>query len=73
MYPNLNAELARLGWSRKVLADKLKIRYATILDKLNGKYPLTYDECVRIKNLWGLTFLLKFFFLPSNTKYRIGL
>lgn len=53
MYPNLNAELARLGWSRKVLADKLEVRYATILDKLNGKYPLTYDECVRIKKSYG--------------------
>ena len=62
MYPNLNAELARLGWSRKVLADKLEVRYATILDKLNGKYPLTYDECVRIKNLMGADIPLEVLF-----------
>ena len=45
MYPNLNAELARKGWSKKMLAEKLGARYATILDKLNGKYPLTLNEC----------------------------
>lgn len=65
MYPNLNAELARLGWSRKVLADKLEVRYATILDKLNGKYPLTYDECVRIKNLIGADIPLEVLFFTE--------
>lgn len=65
MYPNLNAELARLGWSRKVLADKLEVRYATILDKLNGKYPLTYDECVRIKNLMGADIPLEVLFFTE--------
>lgn len=65
MYPNLNAELGRLGWSRKVLADKLEVRYATILDKLNGKYPLTYDECVRIKNLMGVDIPLEVLFFTE--------
>ena len=37
MYPNLNAELARRGWNKKVLSKKLGSRYATIVDKLNGK------------------------------------
>lgn len=65
MYPNLNAELSRLGWSRKVLADKLEIRYATILDKLNGKYPFTYNECVRIKNLMGVDIPLEVLFFTE--------
>ena len=31
MYPNLNAELARRGWNKKVLSEKLDARYATIV------------------------------------------
>ena len=50
MYPNLNAELARRGWNKKVLSEKLDARYATIIDKLNGKYPLTLNECKEIKD-----------------------
>lgn len=50
MYPNLNAELARRGWTKKVLSEKLDVRYATIVDKLNGKYPLTLNECKEIKD-----------------------
>lgn len=49
MYPNLNAELARRGWSKKVLSEKLGTRYATVVDKLNGKYPLTLNECKAIQ------------------------
>ena len=47
MYPNLNAELARRGWNKKILSEKLGSRYATVVDKLNGKYPL--GECKAIK------------------------
>lgn len=50
MYPNLNAELARIGMTKKELAARMKKRYATILDKLNGKYPITYEECKQIKS-----------------------
>ena len=49
MYPNLNAELARRGWNKKVLSKKLGTRYATVVDKLNGKYPLTLNECKAIQ------------------------
>lgn len=49
MYPNLNAELARKGWNKKVLADKINKRYATLIDKLNGKTDITYHECLAIK------------------------
>jgi hypothetical protein len=49
MLPNLNAELARSGITKKELAIRMQKRYATLLGKLNGKYPLTYDECKQIK------------------------
>ncbi len=53
MYPNLNAELARKGWTKKVLAIKINKRYATLIDKLNGKTDITYQECLAIKSALG--------------------
>ena len=44
MYPNLNAEMARQGWTRKDLANKTGIRYQTLNEKLNGKRPFTFPE-----------------------------
>ena len=49
IYPNLEAEMARIGLKRKSLAEVLNVRVATIYDKLNGKYPFTLDEALKIK------------------------
>jgi DNA-binding XRE family transcriptional regulator len=49
MFRNLEAEMARKGLKKKHLADFLKVRYATILDKLNGKYAFSYNEALAIK------------------------
>lgn len=69
MYPNLNAELARKGWSKKMLAEKLGARYATILDKLNGKYPLTLNECKDVQEALQTDMPIDELFLPL--KYEI--
>ena len=53
MYANLLAEIARKGWNKKVLAKTLEWRYATLIDKLNGKYPLTLEEALKIKDALG--------------------
>lgn len=63
MFPNLNAELARLGWTRKDLANKTGIRYQTLNDKLNGKRPITLVETVKIKNALGLNIPVEEIFL----------
>ena len=39
MYPNLNAEMARQGWTRKDLANKTGIRYQTLNEKLKWQAP----------------------------------
>lgn len=49
MYRNLEAEMARHGVKRKDLAELLGVRYATIIDRLNGKYRFYYDEAYKIK------------------------
>lgn len=53
MYRNLLAEIARKGWNKKMLAKILKWRYATLIDKLNGKYPITLEEALKIKDTLG--------------------
>mgnify|MGYP001499107902 CR=1 FL=1 len=49
-YPNLEAEMARQGLRRKDLAEVLDVRTATIYDKLNGKFPFTLNEAMRIRD-----------------------
>lgn len=49
MYRNLLAEMARKGISKKDIAVFMKVRYATIVDKVNGKYPFKVDEAFKIK------------------------
>lgn len=49
MYPNLNAELARKGWTRKDLARETGLKYQTLNEKMNGKRPFTFLEAVLVK------------------------
>lgn len=71
MYPNVNAELGRLGWSRKDLSIKTGIRYMTLVDKLNGKYPLLLNEAIKIKAALGICESLDYLFLQNSTIFRI--
>lgn len=50
-YPNLEAELVRIGLTKKELAESLKINPNTLYNKLNGKSKLTLDEARLIKLL----------------------
>ena len=48
-YPNLEAELARTGLSKRALAKQIGISKDTLYNKLNGKSKLTLDEARVIK------------------------
>lgn len=54
MYPNLNAEMARLGITRKELAQKINMAEATLSFKMNGKTKFTFDEILKIKEMLGV-------------------
>lgn len=54
MYLNVKAELARQNLSVVDLSKKTGIRYQTLVEKLNGKYPLTLDEAKEIKTALGV-------------------
>ena len=49
MFRNLEAEMARKGMTKLCLAKKLGMRYPTLVDKLNGKYRLYFEEALRIR------------------------
>lgn len=49
MYSNVKAELARQDMTLVDLSNRTGIRYQTLVDKVNGKYPLTFDEAKKIK------------------------
>lgn len=54
MYSNVKAELARLNLTLVDLSRMTNIRYQTLVDKINGKYPMTLDEAKRIKEALGV-------------------
>ena len=54
MYLNVKAELARQNLSVVDLSNKTGIRYQTLVEKLNGKYPMTLDEAKNIKAALGV-------------------
>ena len=51
MYSNVKAELARKSLTVVDLSNKTGIRYQTLVDKINGKYPVTLDEAKTIKSV----------------------
>ncbi|WP_031515451.1 helix-turn-helix transcriptional regulator [Desulfofalx alkaliphila] len=52
MYKNLRAEMARNNVTIRDIASALGVRYATISDKLNGKFRFYYDEALKIRNIF---------------------
>lgn len=49
MYRNLEAEMVRKGIKRRDISNALGVRYATIIQKLSGKYQFHLDEAFKIK------------------------
>jgi DNA-binding XRE family transcriptional regulator len=50
LYRNLEAEMVRNGITRKDVSDLLNVRYATVVQKLNGKYKFNLEEAFVIKD-----------------------
>lgn len=51
MYPNLEAERTRVGLLLEPIAEELGITVSTLSLKLNGKYPITFKEAKKIKEI----------------------
>ena len=53
VYRNVLIEATRLGYTKSQLAEFLGIARPTLRDRLNGKYPFTSDELIKLKELTG--------------------
>ena len=65
MYLNVKAELARQNLSVVDLSNKTGIRYQTLVEKLNGKHPMTLDEAKNIKAALGVDLSMEELFARS--------
>ncbi|MGN7309883.1 XRE family transcriptional regulator [Alkalicoccobacillus gibsonii] len=50
MLRNLKAEMIRTNIKPADIAAFLNVRYATIIDKLNGNYHFSFNDAIKIKN-----------------------
>ena len=51
MYPNVEAERIRAGLTLEPIAEALGVTVSTLSLKLNGKYPITFNEAKKIKDI----------------------
>lgn len=67
MYYNLEAEMARKGITKSFIAEKMGMRYATLVDKLNGRYPLYFEQAVMIQKLFFPEYNLEYLFSSEDS------
>lgn len=68
MYSNLKAEMARNNIMIKDIANVLNVRYATVSDKINGKYRFYLDEAEKIKLHFFPNLPLEYLFQKDKVK-----
>lgn len=68
MYRNLAAEMVRKGVRKKDIAELLGVRYATVIEKTNGKRRFYLDEAVKIKEAFFPDLSLEYLFDTDETK-----
>lgn len=66
MYMNVKAELARSNSNLVELSTKTGIRYQSLVNKINGKQPLTFDEAKAIKSALDVEIPLESLFEVSS-------
>jgi len=55
MFPNIEAERARLGWSRARLAEQLGISYSTMKNWMQGSTEIPASKVVQMSQLFNCT------------------
>ncbi|MBO1909720.1 helix-turn-helix transcriptional regulator [Sporosarcina sp. 6E9] len=68
MYRNLKAEMARSGITMVDVAEFLDVRYATVNDKVNGKFRFYYDEAYAIKKNFFNDLSMEYLFEKSDVE-----
>lgn len=68
MYRNLEAEMVRKGITRKDISELLGVRYATVVQKLNGKYEFKLLEALEIKKAFFPEHSIEYLFSQNETE-----
>ena len=68
VYKNLEAEMVRNGITRKDISSFLNVRYATVVQKLNGRYKFNLDEALIIKKNFFPELSLEYLFQTDEEK-----
>lgn len=55
LFPNMEAERARRGMTRDVVADHLGVTRRTYLNWMNGRSEIPCSAIVKLARLWGTT------------------
>lgn len=62
MYPNIKAEMARIGYTREKLAIELNITLPTLRKKINGDVPFKMNEIEKLLSLFGRELTFEYLF-----------
>ena len=57
--------MARRDITKSMMAEFLGVRLATLSEKMSGKYPFTFDECLKIKEFLGVDMPVDELFLKA--------
>lgn len=71
MFRNLKAEMVRTGITKKDIAKLLGLRYGTVIDKLNGKYPFKLDEAIKIRQVFFQSLTFEYLFMPDKETLKL--
>ncbi len=55
MYPNIEAERARKGWSRLQLAEQLNVSYGTMKNWMRGSTDIPASKVIEMAQLFHCT------------------
>lgn len=62
MFPNIDAERARKGWTRVRLAEKLSVSYGTLKNWMRGRTEIPSSKLIEMSELFN-----------CSTDYLLGL
>lgn len=65
-YPNLRAEMSRIGIRQRDVAKLLGVSELTVSKKMNGKSSFTIDEAFLIKETFFPNFTVDYLFFDNN-------
>lgn len=66
MFRNLEAEMARHRINKNDLAKLLGVRYATVLDRMKGRYRFYFDDVLLIRDTFFPNQSLEYLFEMSQ-------